>query len=310
MIRSSLPLLAGAFFSVMITCAQAQQIAAPLAVTEIAPGVFIHVGAIALMKADNDGDAANAGFIIGSEAVAVVDSGGSAKEGRELLAAIRVRTPKPVRYVINTHGHPDHIFGNAAFATGGTTFVGHRNLTRALTARGDFYLDAFRRIIGEKLIADVRIVAPTLLVDGTMDIELGDRTLTLQAWPAAHTDNDLTVLDRSTGTLFAGDLAFVAHVPVVDGSILGWLRVMDQLEALPMQRLVPGHGPVIEGTHPLSDQRRYLATLAADVRAMIARGAPLSGVASAAASERTRWQLFDDYNTRNATAAFSEIEWE
>lgn len=289
---------------------QAQQNVAPLVVEEIAPHIFIHIGAVAPMTPDNEGAIANVGFIVGNEAVAVIDSGGSVAEGRKLLAAIHAHTQKPIRYVINTHGHPDHIFGNAAFAGDGTTFIGHKNLPRALTARGEFYLDAFRRIIGTVLIADVRIVVPTVLVDGTMDIDLGGRTLTLQAWPAAHTDNDLTVMDRTTGTLFAGDLAFVTHVPVLDGSIVGWLRVMEQLEALPAQRLVPGHGPVIDGNHPLADQRRYLTTLATDVRAMIVRGAPLSGVASAAASERGRWQLFDDYNTRNATAAFSELEWE
>jgi quinoprotein relay system zinc metallohydrolase 2 len=284
----------------------------PLAMSEVAPGVYVHFGATALMTAANEGAIANVGFIVGGDAVAVVDTGGSVREGRRLLATIRQVTNRPIKYVINTHGHPDHVFGNAAFEAPSAMFVGHKNLPQAMAAHMPYYVDAFRRSTGA-LVDDVKLVPPSLTIDTDKEsrLDLGHRSLVLKAWRPSHSDSDLTVLDETTGTLFAGDLLFVQHIPVMDGSIRGWLTTIEELAQMPAKKVIPGHGPASDWPSALAPERAYLDRLAGDCRDMIKRGVPLAEAAQiAGSSEKAHWELFEDYNARNATAAYSELEWE
>jgi quinoprotein relay system zinc metallohydrolase 2 len=285
--------------------------AASFRLEEIAPGVYAHQGETALMTRENLGGIANIGAIVGDAAVAVIDTGGSLAEGKSFLAALREKTQKPIRYIINTHAHPDHVFGNGAFVGADATFVGHKNLPRALAARGEHYLASFRQIMGDALDG-VAIVAPTMTVSDSTTLDLGGREIVLQAWKTAHTEAELTVLDRKSGTLFAGDLLFLQHVPVVDGSLLGFLDVADQLAKIEAQRVVPGHGPAVAlWPKALDDERAYLARLTGDLRAAIKKGESVKDAAKEAANdERGKWRLFEDYNARNATAGFAELEWE
>ena len=283
-----------------------------LPLNEIAEGVFCFSGVHQLMTAENEGAICNLGVIVGADAAAVIDTGGSIAEARALIAAVKKITGKPLRYALNTHMHPDHVFGNAAFRDIGATVVGHKNLPAALQARGEFYLQRFEGLMGGRVMRGVEIVAPTLPVSETLELDLGGRKLQLRAWQPAHTDNDLTVFDSASGTLFAGDLVFMQHLPTIDGSLLGWMRQLDELAAVKASQVVPGHGPAPSvWPEALQAQRRYFDVLARDIRKSISDGEPLiEAVKTAAQSERGNWALFEEFNERNATVAYAELEWE
>ena len=282
-----------------------------LEVTEIAPGVHVHRGAHAEIGAANRGAIANLGFVVGERCVAVIDTGGAPATGRALRRALRQVTDLPVCHVINTHVHPDHILGNSAFVSDGAEFIGHARLPAQVAARGPYYVAALERDTGLTYGPDA-LVPPTRTVEDALELDLGGRRLRLEAMPAAHTDNDLVVTDMATGTLWLGDLLFVDRVPSLDGSLRGWLSVLDRLERRAAARAVPGHGPAaVPWPESAEAQRRYLEALLTGTREALAAGATLEeAVDGVARQEAGRWRLFEDYHARNVGKAFAELEWE
>lgn len=285
--------------------------AEPVALEQVAEGLYVHVGAHEEAGPGNLGAIGNGAVVIGDEAVAIIDTGGSLAYGERLRARVHALTDLPVHYVVNTHVHPDHVLGNAAFADGTVQFVGHHKLARAFATRAPYYLAAYARLLGPDF-EGTRVVMPTVAVHDELRIDLGNRPLLLRAYPTAHTDNDLTVLDLRTSTLLAGDLVFMERLPVVDGSLQGWLRAMSVLREIEAQRVVPGHGPASAAwPGALDAQQRYLEALVAGVREEIGRGGTIeTAVRRVGRDQRAGWLLFDDIHPRNVTASFTELEWE
>ncbi|GAB7523073.1 quinoprotein relay system zinc metallohydrolase 2 [Paraburkholderia sp. 2C] len=291
--------------------AAAEDAAQPLAVVQLEPGLYFHRGQDNVATRENGGDIANVGFIVGSRCVAVIDTGGTAAEGHALRAAIRAVTPLPVCYVINTHMHPDHIFGNVAFTADHPQFVGSATLAEAEASHEDSYMRALKRELGDLADGSI-IVPPTRAVAGSMKLDLGRRVLRLRTWKTAHTNNDLTVYDEASGTLIAGDLLFAGCIPVIDGAVLGWLEDIAAIRTMNPRRIVPGHGPLdAPWRAALAAEEAYLSRLVRDVRAALKQGKTMQqAVDTIGEDERGKWRLFDLYHRRNVTAAYAELEWE
>jgi len=286
---------------------------AALPVETPAPGIHVHLGQVAQFEDSPDGWIANLGFIIGRDSIAVIDAGASRQQGQALFAAIRAVSDKPISHLIVTHMHPDHAFGAEVFREAGAAIVGHERLADALQARGPTYLDNLPRLYGPGPMIGTRVVLPDSAVVGSLDIDLGGRVLTLTAAGPAHSDNDLTVLDRATGTLFAGDLVFRGLTPVVDGSLTGWIGWMDG--ARDGGPVVPGHGPVArDWQEAVGAQRDFLAALDRATRDALDAGLPLSqavpAIVDALQPFGGDWASFPETAARDATAAYKELEWE
>jgi quinoprotein relay system zinc metallohydrolase 2 len=281
-----------------------------LQTTEITPGIHVRRGAYEIASAQNQDAIANVGFIVGRESVAVVDGGGSINDGERLRRRIRDVTKLPIRFVLMSHVHPDHIFGAGAFLQDKPAFVGHARLPQALAQRGEYYRERLEEVLGRGNVGP--IVQPTMLVRDRTQLDLGGRLLELRAHATAHTSNDLSMVDAQSRTLFASDLLFVGRVPSLDGSLKGWLQELSMLASLDAARTVPGHGPAsVDFASAAGKLRQYLETLLRETRQAIAKGVDIDAApAIVAQSERRNWTLFDEYHGHNVTQAYKELEWE
>lgn len=285
--------------------------AASAFLSEIAPGVYLHRGQLADVDDPARGDSANLGVVVGTRCVAVIDSGGALVTGRALRVAIGAVSDKPVCYVINTHVHFDHVLGNAAFVAPGTEFIGKKNLAQALADNRDYFATSFVSELGGPAHAE-RVIAPTRIVAREERLDLGGRTLLLRAVPLAHSATDLTVLDEHSQTLFAGDLLFRERLPVLDGSLKGWLAWLAVNTAVHYRRVVPGHGPLDDdwpaGAGP---EQSYFEALLSETRAAIAAGMLLEDAKNTVAADALAdWQLTARAHRLNVSRAFRELEWE
>ncbi len=280
-------------------------------VQQVAPGVFVHFGRPLPLDAPGHDDIANIGFVIGARCAAVIDTGGSVRIGHALRAALAQQTRLPICYVINTHDHVDHVLGNDAFRNDHASFVGHQRLPAEMARNRRYFLQQYAADLRQPPGAD-QIIAPDRTVVDTLQLDLGDRRLQLRAWPTAHTDCDLTVLDERTGTLFTGDLLFRERLPAVDGDVAGWLGVIDKLAAAPVQRAIPGHGPLADDlAQALQPERQYLRALLDDVQHQFDDGQSLQqAIEVAGQSQRAHWLLWDSTNPLNVTRVYQQLEWQ
>ncbi len=248
--------------------------------TKLADNVYAYVGVKDASPAHSF--AANAGIVIGRDGVLVVDTLISAREGERFLADIRRVTDKPIRYVVNTHTHLDHAFGNCVFARIGATVISHAADRAMLERIGAATLKGIGNYgLKPEDMAGTEIVLPSLAFADRMQIDLGGETVKLLRVAPSHTEGSIVVSVPSRKLIFSGDILFTDFHPfMADGDLAGWARTIDALLAMDLDKIVPGHGP-LSTKKDLREMKEYLALFDRKARELAAT----SGDAEAIAGE-------------------------
>ncbi|MBF0437815.1 MAG: MBL fold metallo-hydrolase [Magnetococcales bacterium] len=216
--------------------------------------------------------AANAGIIIGRDGVMVVDTLISAKEGKRFLSDIRKITKKPIKYVINTHAHLDHAFGNSVFAKQGATVISHETERTTLATKGVEILNSVGNYgLKPEDMAGTKIVVPTMAFSEKLLIDLGDVEIQLIRFAPSHTAGSVVVYLPKHKLLFAGDILFTDFHPfLADGDFNGWSKTIDSLLAMDVERIIPGHGP-LSSKKDLQEMQAYLTLFDTTARELVAQ---------------------------------------
>ena len=216
--------------------------------------------------------AANAGIIIGDKGIVVVDTLISAKTARGLMEDIRKISDKPISYVVNTHYHLDHVFGNSEFEKPGTIIVAHEN-NRASVEKNKEQALKYAKDMGltDEDLEGTRMVLPALTFSEKMSIDIGKERVELIHPGPSHTAGSILVYLPAQKVLFAGDILFTDFHPFMgEGDIGGWLKVLDYMLELDVEKIIPGHGP-LSGKKDLRDMRDYIAAFDRHAKAISAK---------------------------------------
>lgn len=279
------------------------------AATAIADGVYLLPGVNEIASPANRGDIGNAGFVVGPAGIAVIEAGGSLRAGRRLQSAIAASSRAPIRVVVLTQALPEFVLGASAFEANGTPLLAQRQAAERLQSRCEHCLANLRDQIGDEALRGTEIASRIGPVDSGIEDDRIGRPLRLIHPGRAATPGDLAVFDPASGVLFAGALVENHRIPnLQDGELDGWIAALEELRALPLKLVVPGHGAA-GGIELIDDTLAYLRALDAAVRARYAAGASLSeAIATVRLEPYAAWIGYAEWQGANVQHRYREIE--
>ena len=202
---------------------------------------------------------ANAGIIIGKDSIVVIDTMVSSKEAKRFIRDIRTISRKPIRYVVNTHYHLDHAFGNSEFAKLGATVIAQENAKKAMENSAKETLKNIEAYgLSPKDMKGTTAAYPIFTYGDRMTIDMGNQQIELIHARYSHTDGDTLVYLPSKKVLFAGDILFTNYHPfLAEGNIEEWAKELDEIKAMDVEKIIPGHGP-LSVKKDLDDMKEYI----------------------------------------------------
>jgi cyclase len=227
----------------------------PFVLKQLGPGVY------AAIDGPEHKAGSNAGFVIGDDGVLVVDAFFNPDAARALVGEIRRLTPKPIRYVVNTHYHMDHTGGDQVLRDAGAIIIAHRNVRGWVRANNvNLFGDRITPVLRAQIEA---LPLPDLVTDKDLIVWLGGRKIVVRT-VLGHTGGDLTIFVPDAKVLFCGDMLWRKVPPnLIDGSVREWAATDADFAHMPdaaQIRYVPGHGDVAD-VKDVADFRAYLLDL-------------------------------------------------
>lgn len=292
----------------------------PLPFYRIGPDTYFLYGNIATLDEDNRGFNGNAGFVVTGEGVLLIDTLGTPKLGRRLIATIRSVTDQPIRYLVVTHHHPDHYYGAAAFDDiKGLEVISHGGMREYLGSPQMQRSVEYRRQLLPDDMAGFRSVQPDRVAPSErfdrMSLTLGGRRFDIYNVGHHHSDGDLVVHQVGDGILWISDLAFNQRVTFMgEGDSRQILEGLDWLQATfpDVELMVPGHGSAQRPPFPMLDRTRaYVTGLRELMKEQLQAGATLQDAMDAAGMPE--WKdvpLYEENQRANAGFLYREMEFE
>lgn len=283
--------------------------AAPLKPVRVAANAYAFIGDSGEVSVANRGRIGNSGFIIGPHGIVVVDSGISYRFGREMVAAIRKVSKRPILLAIISHAHQEFLFGASYLQAIKVPILTHVGTSQLMQSRCDNCLRHLKETLGLAAMRSTRVVVPDRMIDGSEFVSVGGMSLELHHFGWGNTPGDLVVFDRASGVVFAGGLVDVERIPELrDARLKDWEIILEKLAALPIKRLVPGHGAVSDAA-AIDNFAIYLRSINRKVRELYDEGVSLSDVeAKGELPGFKHWALYAQQHHNNVHHAYLEIE--
>lgn len=234
---------------------------------QAAPNVYAFIGDLGARTYENEAMNANAGFIVTTAGVVVVDSGSSYQVAKAMHTAIRQVTPLPVKYVINTSGQDHRWLGNGYFKEQGAVIVSSRRARADMEERAAGQIEALKPVLRERL-AKTQSVYPTRLFDREERLTFGGENIRIFYFHGGHTPGDSVVWLPKTGVLFSSDIVYVDRLLMVlpISNTKDWIASFAEIEKLDPKVIVPGHGRVCDLGQARRETRDYLVLLRTHAR--------------------------------------------
>ena len=268
-------------------------------VVRLAEGVYGFIG--------KEG-ATNSGFVITDEGVVVIDTQGPKELALLLKERIREITDKPVLYVINTHFHGDHTFGNQYFKEA-KEIIGHEHTRKNLIEKDKEHREQFKKFFGEKSLEGFELTLPTKTIQDTLTLQAGGKTIELAYPGRGHTDGDIIVYLPAERIMFGGDLLYKDRLPWLgDAYILEWIETLNRLRKFDVRVYVPGHGG-IGNVDMLTQLQQYLTDLQAEVKRYIEEGKTIDEIKKEITVPKYRnWSKYNEWLPLNAEKVYKGNE--